>query len=170
MKHFTIPPFLSHLPVDKRGYPIPFFVGTVDGEPEFRYLNATKHDLIINKKLCPICGKKLPKDFFYFISGPQGMKNRTSSDGPMHRECAEFSLIACPHLYLQKSQRRENDPLGKNMARNNKVIIKEKPTELFLVKSDKYVVLDFQGISYLRFRLVDNERYEYKAGILVKSE
>lgn len=163
-----IPKELSHLKVDKRGYPVPFFVSYIKGEPEFRFLNPDRLQMIFDTKVCNICGKKLPKDYCYFISGPLGLKNCVATDGGMHRVCAEFSLQACPHIFFQKAQYRENDERGKIAAANTPAYqVKEKPTELFLVKVDKWE--QFPGEYMLKFRPVSNERYEYIDGKLLKA-
>jgi hypothetical protein len=84
-----IPEFLSHLKVDPRGYPVPFFVKILDGVPQWQYQSDQKRYMAVERHLCHICGKKLHKDYFYFISGPHGLKNKTCSDAAMHRDCAE---------------------------------------------------------------------------------
>lgn len=53
------PKFMEHLPIDKRGYPVPWFVRWIDGEPEFRAMNPHKFHRAIEDKLCWICGGKL---------------------------------------------------------------------------------------------------------------
>lgn len=167
--NLEIPKELSHLKIDKRGYPIPYFVSWVNGEPEFRYMDHKRLMMIIEKKLCHICGIKLPKDYFYFISGPVGLQNKVSSDAAMHRICAEFSLKACPHLYLQKAERRENDDLGKHLNARPSPLIKEKPSELYLVKSSKFLLIEYEGHPYIRFTPVSSEKYIYENNKLIKS-
>lgn len=166
--NLEIPKELSHLKIDKRGYPVPFFVSWINGEPEFRYLDAVRAKMIIDNKLCHICGKKLNKDFFYFISGPIGLQNRISSDAAMHKTCAEFSLRACPHLYLQKADRRDNDELGKAIGSMPSPVIREKPNTLFLIKSNKFKKVLHEGQTYLQYRPVSTEKYIYENGKLIK--
>jgi hypothetical protein len=166
--NLDIPSQLAHLKKDSRGYPIPYFVSEVNGKPEFRFLRPERLEMIIERKLCHICGKKLPTDFFYFISGPIGLKNRISTDAAMHRICAEFSLQACPHLFLQKAERRDNDPIAKELVSKDPAMIIEKPDELFLVKCDKFRVIKEGGRGYIHYRPVSWERYIYLEGMLTK--
>lgn len=167
--NLEIPKELSHLKIDERGYPVPFFVSWINGKPEFRYLNNERQEMIIENKLCHICGLKLYKDYSYFISGPVGLQNRISSDAGMHRVCAEFSLRACPHLYLQKAERRQNDELGKKInARHDDVVIKEKPQTLYLIKACKWKPVKHKGITYIRYQPTEADKYIYVDNKLVK--
>lgn len=163
-----IPKELSHLKIDSRGYPIPYFVSEINGKPEFRFIKPERLEMIIEKKLCHICGKKLPTDFFYFISGPVGLQNRVSTDAAMHRLCAEFSLRACPHLYLQKADRRDNDELAETIDKSQAILL-DKPDTMFLVKCDKFKRIDEGGRMYIRYRPVATEKYIYEAGKLHKA-
>src|SRR5262249_4054812 len=110
----------------------------------------------------------LPDDYFYFLSGPQGLQNQISSDAPMHRICAEFSLQACPHLYLQKSERRDNDALAKTMLEQRRYD-PGKPTEIFLIKADKIKLLLDGSRRLIHFRPISFERYHYQEGKLCKA-
>jgi hypothetical protein len=166
--NIEIPKELAHLKIDKRGYPVPFFVPWNNGEPDFRYMDAQRLYMIIDNKLCHICGKKLHKDYCYFISGPIGYQNRISSDAGMHRICAEFSLKACPHLYLQKAERRENDEVGKLINSKPSPIIKEKPSTLLLIKASKFKIVLYEGQKYLRYTPVSAETFHYVNGKLKK--
>jgi hypothetical protein len=173
-RQLDIPEFLSHLKIDRRGYPIPFFLTPVKGEdPDFRFIHPERIKMLIERKLCNICGKKLPKDFSYFISGPLGLANRASSEAPMHRHCAEYSLIACPHLFLQKATYRKNDEAGsKNSAAEiNSFHLLEKPAELYLIKSDKcaFTVEKSTNSPIIRYRPVASEKYIYVDGKLEKA-
>lgn len=160
-----IPTELAHLKRDKRGYPIPFFVSTKNGEPQFQLLSGEKQRLCVDNKLCPICGKKLYKEGAYFICGPIGLHNRVSTDPPMHRVCAEFSLQACPHLYFEKAQRREVK--GMEDGPPNKEHMAPKSQELFLAKASKFWFEKAEvGPPVIVFALVSWQRYPYVNGFL----
>jgi hypothetical protein len=171
MLKFEIPKELAHLPISKGGYPIPFFVSTKDGEPDFVILSFKKQQICIEKKLCGVCGKKIHSSgFIYFISGPVGYKNRVSSDAGMHRVCAEFSLTACPHMYLEKAKRREIEiPPGHYCTNDDLVMLLDKPSEILLVKACKFKVMDLpHGGHVLRYSAVSAEKYIYVDGKLTK--
>jgi hypothetical protein len=157
-----VPHFLDHLKIDERGYPIPFFVPIVDGKPNFKFADLNKFNLCVEKHLCWICGKKLPKDYFYFIAGPVGLQNKVHSDPAMHKECAQFTLIACPHLFYQKAERKENE-------QQTPYQILQKPNCLFLVKSSKYKVIgDKLHPNLVKYNVVSTEKYIYENNKLIK--
>lgn len=102
----VMPPAIAALPADKRGYPVPFFVAWIDGTPDFRCADGEKVAQVVRGRLCWICGDRLRK-LSTFITGPLGMHNRCTSEGPMHHECADYALTTCPYLLLPKAERRE---------------------------------------------------------------
>ena len=103
----ALPQFMEDLPVDKRGYPVPWFVDWIKGEPEFRAMDGRKLKRAINEKLCWVCGKKLFEEKI-FVIGPMCAVNRISSEPPSHRQCAEFSAMGCPFLSRPHMVRRED--------------------------------------------------------------
>lgn len=105
-----LPERMRLLPLDPRGYPIPWFVGTVDGKRDFRIADQSKRALAVKKRLCWICGGKMGK-YLAFVIGPMCAVNRNTSEPPCHRECAIFAATACPFLILPKSEYR-NPPEG----------------------------------------------------------
>ncbi len=107
-----LPRRIQALPVDERGFPVPWFVAWIDGKPEFRAMDGRKWVAAVEKRLCWVCGQPLGSRFT-FVVGPMCGINRISSEPPSHRDCAEFSAKACPFLTMPKMVRRENDlPAG----------------------------------------------------------
>jgi hypothetical protein len=102
---------MQDLPIDKRGYPIPWFVDWFNGEPEFRAMDQRKFVAAINKRLCWTCGKRLFGEEV-FVIGPMCAVNRISSEPPSHRECAIYSATACPFLSKPHMVRREGGYLA----------------------------------------------------------
>lgn len=153
-----IPKSLSHLKVDPRGYVIHFFVPFVNGKPEFKLQDGKKFKLSTENSLCHICGKKLHKDFHYFVSGPMGLQNQVSSDAAMHRECAEYSLKVCPHLFYKKAERKI---IESDLTPSAHIL--EKPEFLFLIKSSKYKVKLHPEVGYplIHYKAVSSEKYIY---------
>lgn len=106
-----MPERILKLPIE-RGYPVPWFVCKIDGHYDFRVIDASKFTPAVKQKLCWICGEKLGTALAFSI-GPMCAINRTISEPPSHRECAEFSIKACPFLTQQQVKRNEvNLPEG----------------------------------------------------------
>ena len=113
------PSHMRKLPIDARGYPVPWFVQWVEGEgeaarpmppgqgrPEFRVMDRTKWNRAVREKRCWVCGDKLGS-LYAFLIGPMCAVNRVSSEPPSHLECAEYSAINCPFMSRPKAQRRD---------------------------------------------------------------
>lgn len=103
-----LPPRMARLPIDERGYPVPFFVQWFDGKPDFRVADSTKIGLCYRLRLCWICGEKLGA-FMSFVIGPVGAVNHTNSEPPSHLDCAMWAVRGCPFMARPKMERREDD-------------------------------------------------------------
>ena len=129
------------LPIDHRGYPVPWFVPWVfinrktnelvpdsvaeaataadprDGMnqfkyvPEFRAMDPGKMHTAITRKKCWVCGGRLGVNMV-FVAGPMCGVSRTSSEPPSHYECAKWSAINCPFLSRPQMHRREDQVLN----------------------------------------------------------
>jgi hypothetical protein len=106
-----LPKFMQHLPVDERGYPVPWFVDWFNGKPEFRAMSQKKFVAAINQRRCWTCGHHLFGEEV-FVIGPMCAINRISGEPPNHRECAIYAATACPFLSKPQMVRRENDLPG----------------------------------------------------------
>lgn len=126
----TPPTFMQKLPIDRRGYPVPWFVRWINGEPEFRAMDMLKFRKAIDERRCWVCGGKLFTEEVFTI-GPMCAVNRISGEPPSHRECAEYSVRACPFLSKPHMVRREDEAFnaekqpaaGVMVARNPGVIL-----------------------------------------------
>ena len=103
----VLPPRLRLLPLDSRGYPVPWFVEWIDGVPEFRAMSGVKFVQAIRERRCWVCGGPLGR-FVAFVSGPMCVLNRTSAEPPSHHGCAKWSAINCPFLSRPHMVRRED--------------------------------------------------------------
>jgi hypothetical protein len=106
----SLPPLplnIQRLPVDGRGYPVPWFVQWIDGKPDFRIMDGQKLVRAVKESRCWICGEPLLGRYRTFVIGPMCAVNRISGEPPSHRACAQFSAQACPFLTLPKAVRRE---------------------------------------------------------------
>ena len=108
-------PRIAALPIDERGYPIPYFVGYIDGKPDFRLADTRKWYICHNDRMCWTCGQKLGTHAT-FVIGPMCSVTRTTAEPPSHLECAEWSVKGCPFLSRPGMVRREGgakDPAEK---------------------------------------------------------
>jgi hypothetical protein len=112
----TLPARMRDLPVDERGYPVPWFVAWLDGSPEFRAMDRSKFVRAIREKLCWVCGEKMGVHFT-FVAGPMCGINRTSAEPPNHRDCALWSAINYPFLSNPRMVRR-TDGLSAEIQEN----------------------------------------------------
>ena len=110
-----LPGRMRGLPVDERGYPVPWFVAWVNGKPEFRAMDPEKWRLATNKRRCWVCGEKLGV-FLTFVIGPMCGINRITSEPACHRECARWSARNCPFLSRPHMVRREGGMEGAKEA------------------------------------------------------
>jgi hypothetical protein len=119
-----LPARMRALPLDDRGYPVPFFVAWIDGKPDFRVADPKKLAICHNQHRCWLCGERLGK-YMAFVIGPMCAVNRTSSEPPSHVDCAKFAASACPFLARPKAMRRDSglpkdrtDAPGHHLTRN----------------------------------------------------
>lgn len=121
-----MPSAIRNLPRNDAGYPVPWFVATIDGKPDFRVIAPNRITDGVSKRLCWICGQPRPRaNPDAFVIGPMCAVNRVSAEPPSHLECAIYAAMACPFLANPKKRRRENgkpeeviDPAGEMIARN----------------------------------------------------
>lgn len=106
-----LPERIRALPIDKRGYPIPWFVAYVDGQPEFRAMDGEKFVRALEEQRCWVCGQRLGTRAC-FVAGPMCGVNRTSAEPPSHLDCARWSACNCPFLNNPQMVRRENEAVN----------------------------------------------------------
>lgn len=123
IRHLELPERMQRLPIDERGFPVPYFVPWIDGKPEFRGFDGEKMVICVRHRRCWLCGEPLGK-FMVFVIGPMCAVNRVSAEPPSHRECALYAVQACPFLTQPKMRRNEKDmpehlePAGLMLRRN----------------------------------------------------
>jgi hypothetical protein len=88
-----------------RGFPVPWFAAEVDGQYDFRIITGEKITQAVRERRCWVCGGPLG-GYLSWPIGPMCALNRTISEPPNHRECAEFSAKACPFLTQREAERR----------------------------------------------------------------
>jgi hypothetical protein len=112
-----LPRSMRHLPLDHRGFPVPWFVQwfqhnrpcdpwTEGAEPNFVVMDERKRQLAIKGRRCWVCGGVMGK-FLCFVAGPMCCVSRTSAEPPVHRDCGLFSAKSCPFLANPRMRRAE---------------------------------------------------------------
>src|SRR5258708_35755545 len=110
-----LPSRMLSLPIDDRGYVVPWFVDWIDGKPEFRAMDGKKFVRAVREKLCWVCGERLGR-YMTFVAGPMCGINRTSSEPPSHLECARWSARNWPFLSNPEMIRRIDEKIGGDMS------------------------------------------------------
>lgn len=134
------PRFMQKLPIDKRGYPVPWFVDWVNGEPEFRAMDPRKFRAAINDRLCWTCGSGLFGEEV-FVIGPMCAVNRISSEPPSHRECALYAAMNCPFLSKPQMHRRKDEEIDAIKKPSPGVMIERNPGVTLLWYTRRHALL-----------------------------
>jgi hypothetical protein len=119
------PPRIAKLPVDKRGYPVPWFVAFIDGEPDFRVMDPDKLVRAVKERLCWVCGERLGTHLA-FVIGPMCAITHTTAEPPLHRGCAEFSVQTCPFL-INPHQKRNAKAAKCEVSEPGGIMLKRNP-------------------------------------------
>lgn len=159
-----LPPRMRKLPLDARGYPVPWFVAFIDGKPDFRVIRENGVPDAHNHRLCWLCGEKRGT-YQAFVVGPMCGINRVSAEPPAHLECAEYAVRACPFLTRPLAERSKRDmpehqaPAGVMIERNPGVAL------LWVTKTYRpfRASAEAGGRAGVLFRLGDPTRVEFWA-------
>lgn len=135
---------IARLPVDERGYPVPFFVAWMDGRPEFRLSDPKKWLACYRDRLCWVCGQPLGVHFAFTI-GPMCAINRTTAEPPEHRECAEWSVKGCPFLVKPQMHRREDEVTEQHKGNVDGIAILRNPGVIGIWCTTSYQLFKANG-------------------------
>jgi hypothetical protein len=142
-----------------RGYPVPWFVSWVGGEPEFRVADYDKWVRAVKEKRCWVCGEALGR-IMTFVIGPMCGINRVTSEPPCHIECARWSACNCPFLSRPNMLRREgNMPEGGAIPGE---AIMRNPGATLLWTTRSYHLFE-DGTGGVLFRIGEPEGFEWYA-------
>lgn len=119
-----MPRRVATLPRDHRGFPVPWFVAWVNGEPDFRCVAEGRIAQALESRVCWVCGQPLGRHMT-FVTGPLCAVNGTAAEPPSHHDCGLFSARACPFLTKPRMRRNDKDleldaphPAGPMLERN----------------------------------------------------
>lgn len=145
----SLPLRMRNLPLDERGYPVPWFVQWVEGKPEFRAMDGEKWVRAVRDRLCWVCGEKLGV-YKTFVAGPMCGINRTSAEPPSHLECAQWSARNCP--FLNNPQQVRRDLEDTNLIDSAGFAIQRNPGVTLLWTTKTYSIFrDDQGKPLITF-------------------
>lgn len=116
-----IPERMKSLPMDQRGYPIPYTVlRDSKGKAHFAVNSEERRLRCLKEDLCPICGLRLFRGR-WLVGGPGSglVAEGLFQDPPMHSECAHYALQVCPWLVLGNYVNRVDDKTMDPEERNN---------------------------------------------------
>lgn len=102
-----VPDHMRHLPIDDRGFVVPFFVQWIDGKPDHRIMDGSKLMTAVRGCLCWQCGKVISGLRKTFAIGPMCCITHTIAEPPSHIECLRYAATACPFLTRPHAHRRE---------------------------------------------------------------
>lgn len=140
-----IPDKMKALPLDHRGYPIPKFAHIdSEGKPHFDICADDIHVRLVIPGMCFICGQPLGRHRF-FIGGPISAKSHYFNDGPSHRECAIFSLKACPFLANRNFTHMTENTKKHIPKKINTAVSTERPPATALIECRYYRVTSVSG-------------------------
>jgi hypothetical protein len=140
IRDIPLPMNMRHLPVSRRGYPVPYFIKVRSGDDwDFRVIIPEMVvDCLITRK-CWICGQQTGR-LQAFVAGPMCIITRTTAEPASHPSCARYAAIACPFLANPRMKRDMNDlpeghwQPGRALLRNpgvSAVLITRQPTRPF---------------------------------------
>jgi hypothetical protein len=156
MEPEQIPERIRALPVDVRGYPVPWFVHWDNWAPDFRVIGPGKiRDAVLFRR-CWTCGESLGK-FKTFVIGPMCAINRTSAEPPSHLDCARYAATHCPFLTRPHMKRNEHKlPEVQEMAG---IGLKRNPGVVLLLVTKSFTLFNAPG--GVLFKIGDPEKLEW---------
>ena len=132
------PSQIASLPLDERGFPVPWFVPWIKGQPEFRAVDPRSIREADAKGLCWCCGGRLRGGVKAFVIGPMCAVNRISAEPPSHLSCARFAVTACPFLSKPLAKRADISDLPHSPTPG--IMIERNPGVILIWKTQTYRV------------------------------
>jgi hypothetical protein len=136
-----MPATMRALPLDQRGYPVPWFVAWIDGKPDFRVIRPGGVAQAVKDGRCWLCGRALGR-LKAFVIGPMCAVNRVSSEPPSHPRCAAFAVRSCPFLTSPLARRNEREPMPDGAQDPAGVMIARNPGVTVIWSTLRFSVFD----------------------------
>lgn len=156
-----LPDRMKRLPVDARGFPIPWFVHIDDdGVPDFRVIGRNKFELAVQRDRCWVCGDVLGV-IKVFVIGPMCVINRATAEPPSHRECALFAAQACPFLLQPRMVRDTKNEYPEGATKPAGIMLPHNPGATAVYTTRRYHLMKADR-GYL-IRIGDPLRIEWYA-------
>lgn len=94
-----LPPAMKNLPLDKRGFPVPWFASwpIAKRDVDFQVIEPGRIVTAMRFNVCWVSGEEMDP-VFAFVIGPMCAINRISAEPPSRIEVAEWSVKGCPLL------------------------------------------------------------------------
>lgn len=106
-----MPPQISGLPRDERGYPVPAENHWVEGAPLLAKQDRRRFATLLTSWRCAICGCKFtPSEVLYRLFANDEARHTEQigglvrTDGPAHHACAVFSAMVCPFFATPRAR------------------------------------------------------------------
>lgn len=153
-KQIPIPKRMENLPIDIRGFPIPYTVH-IDpaGKTDFSKIDVEKHAKCIIDKTCTICGQSLGTDM-WFVAGWKVALNPNGAfvDGALHKQCGVYALKVCPYLAVPSYVKQSVNEIPDNAK--GVLMLKGKSTMWALLKVAGYNIRIVNDVSvvYMPYR------------------
>lgn len=136
---------MERLPLNAAGFPVPWFVADVNGEPDFRVADTRKFVRAVTEGRCWLCGGLIARiSVAAFVVGPMCGVNRVSSEPPSHVDCAEYAAKACPFLANPGRTRRETN-MPDDFREPGGIMIARNPGVTLVWVTDRWETFDANG-------------------------
>jgi hypothetical protein len=152
------PDRVARLPVDRRGFPIPWFVAWFDGEPDFRVTDGQKLGQAWASDLCWICGGGLGA-YRAWVIGPICVVEGACPEPPAHLDCGQFAARCCP--FLANPLMRRNDRRAPQLQKPGGIMVAQNSEATALWVTRGRGAQPFRAAEGVLFRLNPPERIEW---------
>jgi hypothetical protein len=127
------PPWITELPTDSRGFPVPAEAGWAEsGEPKIALVATDRKVALAMRRACAVCGRHMPKGRPVYRAFAQsdaaqirGFERESTQDlaGPLHKSCVLYSALVCPYLRERTSRIGKDSMIGPGERRGTRAAV-----------------------------------------------